>query len=484
MERISCWVLVSVLILVSGQVDAQGTWSLERCINHALENNLGIKQSQLAVEQALLSEQLSRNARHPSLNASSSFGYQFGRTIDPTSNTFSLNALAGQSLGINANATLYNGGRINNQIEQSKLDAMAAREDLLQNKNDIALTVATSFINVLFSKEQTSNAEQRLVLTEKQLENTRKLISAGALPANDVLELEAQQALNQQDIIIQDNAVNTALLNLKLLLQLPADQDFDIEVPSIDVNPSDEVDTWTVEEVYTKAVNNQPFIKAGKYRMESALLQEDIAKANKLPRLSIFGGIDSNYSDQFPEFGDPIVMTVGTDVVVEGIPMLPPGGVPLTIFQDVTIPNNIGTLGYFNQLSDNLGQNIGVALSIPIYNNGQANIAQDQAKLAVLNTEYANEQLDQQLRSDIQQALTDARASKLQLIAAQKSMESRQASFSNTEKRFNLGAVNSLDLSVAKNLLDAAQIDLIVAKYQYLFNVKVVEFYRGEPLKF
>lgn len=476
MKRITSWLLISALILVFSQANAQSKWSLERCIYHALENNLGIKQSQLAVQQAKLTEQLNKNARHPAVNGSTNFGYQFGRTIDPTSNTFSLDALAGQSLGINASATLYNGGRINNQIEQSKLDALAAREDLLQNKNDIALTVATSYINVLFATEQTSNAKQRLALTEKQLENTKRLISAGALPANDVLELEAQQALNQQDIIIQDNAVNTALLNLKLLLQLPADQDFEVEVPKIDVSPDDAVDTWTVDEVYRKAINNQPFIKASEYRLKSAKLQEEIAKSDKMPRLSIFGGIDSNYSDRFPEFGPDIETVIENDVFINGM--------PVTVGQPASIPNRIGTLGYFNQLSDNLGQNIGVSLNIPIYNNGRANIAQDQAKLGVLNTEYANEQLDQQLRSDIQKALTDARASKLQLVASQKSMESRQASFNNTEKRFQLGAVNSLELSVAKNLLDAAQIDLIVAKYQYLFNVKVVEFYRGVPLKF
>lgn len=476
MKRITIWLLISAFILVFSQAKAQSKWSLERCIYHALENNLGIKQSQLAVQQAKLTEELNKNARHPSVNASTNFGYQFGRTIDPTSNTFSLDALAGQSLGINASAILYNGGRINNQIEQSRLDAMAAREDLLQNKNDIALTVATSYINVLFATEQRSNAKQRLALTEKQLENTRKLISAGALPANDVLELEAQQALNQQDIIIQDNAVNTALLNLKLLLQLPADQEIEVEVPNVNVSPDDAIDAWTVDEIYRKAINNQPFIKASEYRLKSAKLQEEIAKSDKMPRLSIFGGIDSNYSDRFPEFGPDIETVIENDVFINGM--------PVTVGQPVSIPNRIGTLGYFNQLSDNLGQNIGVSLNIPIYNNGRANIAQDQAKLGVLNTEYANEQLDQQLRSDIQKALTDARASKLQLVASQKSLASRQASFDNTEKRFQLGAINSLDLSVAKNLLDAAQIDLIVAKYQYLFNVKVVEFYRGVPLKF
>jgi len=219
---------------------AQEVWTLEKCVNYALENNLGIKQSQLVFEQSLLSQELSRNARYPTLNGSSNLVNQFGRTIDPVSNTFSRDVILSQTLGLNASAIIYNGGRINNSIKQSKLDAMAARQDLLQNKNDIALTVATSYINTLFAKERTENAKQQLALTAIQIENTKKLIQAGALPANDILELEAQEALNQQTIIQQENAANLALLNLKLLLQLPADQEFEI------VDPDLELKQWAI----------------------------------------------------------------------------------------------------------------------------------------------------------------------------------------------------------------------------------------------
>ena len=476
MKRTTISILTIVLLFAYTECITQNTWSLERCISHAISENLQIKQSQLTVEQANLTQKLNRNARYPSINGSSSFGYQFGRTIDPVSNTFSLDAFSSQTLGINGSAVLYNGGRINNQIEQSRLDAMAAQEDLLQSKNDIALTIATSFINVLFSKERSANAQQRIELTQKQIENTKKLITAGALPANDILELEAQMAGNEQEIIIQENTLNTALLNLKFLLQLPADEAFDIEVADIEISPDDVVDSWTAEDVYQAAINNQPFIKAGKYRLESANLQEKIAKADKLPRLTIFGGIDSRYSDQAPLFGDPIDVFQTSNVEVNGM--------PVTIGQTFSVPNVTGTVNYFDQLSDNLGQNIGLSLNIPIYNNNRANINQDIAKLGVLNTQYANEQLDQRLRTDIQTAITDAKASKLQLVAAQKNLDSRQASYENTEKIFQLGGVNSLELSIVKNLLETAQVDLIVAKYQYLFNTKVVDFYRGVPLKF
>lgn len=464
------------LLCFNMHLNAQDIWSLEKCVNHALSENLGIKQTQLTVEQANLTEKLNRNSRNPSLNGSSNFGYQLGRTIDPTTNSFSLDAFASQTLGLNASAILYNGGRINNSIEQSKLDAKAAKEDLLQNKNDIALTVATAFINTLFAKERTQNAIQRLDLTAIQIENTSKLIQAGALPANDILDLEAQEALNQQEIILQKNAADLALLNLKLLLQIPVNQPFEIEVPSVKVTADDTIDSWTMEEVYDKAVNTQPFIKAGKYRMESASLQEKIAKAEKLPRLAIFGGIDTRFSDQVPLLGDPINRVIENDIILNGN--------TVTIGQNVDFPNVLGTVGYFDQLSDNLGQNVGLSLNIPIYNNGRANIAQERAKLNMLNTQYSNEQLDQRLKTDIQQAITDAKASKLQLRAAQKALDATKAAFENTEKRFNIGAANSLDLSVTRNRMDAAEIDLIVAKYQYLFNIKVVDFYRGVPITF
>ncbi len=468
---------ILLLLLCSfGQLKAQDVWTLERCVNHALDQNLGIKQSQLLVEQALLTQKFNKNARHPSINGSSSFGYQFGRTIDPTTNSFSLDAFASQTIGVNASAILYNGGRINTLVEQAKLDAMAAKEDLMQDKNDIALTVATAFINTLFAKERTQNAAQRLELTAIQIETTKKLIQAGALPANDILDLEAQEALNQQEIILQKNAADIALLNLKFLLQLPANQAFDIDAPSIDVALDEAVDSWTLDEVYAKAINSQPFIKAGKYRMESASLQQKIAKVDKKPRLVIFGGVDTRFSDQVPLFGNPSDVLIENEVFVNGNPVV--------IGQNVSVPNRIGTVGYFDQLSDNLGQNIGLSLNVPIYNNGRAIIAEDRAKLNMLNAEYSNEQLDQRLRTDIQQAITDAKASKLQLIAAEKALAATKASFDNTEKKFQLGAVNSLDLSLTRNRMDAAEIDLIVAKYQYLFNVKVVDFYRGVPIKF
>jgi len=476
MKKAIYYLLIVTFSTFGSGLKAQDVWSLEKCVNYALENNLGIKQSQLNVTQSLLTEQLNKNARYPSLSGTSNFGYQFGRTIDPTTNTFSRDAFASQTIGLNASAILYNGGRINNSIEQGKLDAMAAREDLMQSKNDIALTVATAYINTLFAKEQTANAEQRLALTLIQIENTKKLISAGALPANDILDLEAQEALNQQEIISQENVANVALLNLKLLLQLPPDQAFEIVDPNIEVVIDDAVDSWTLNEVYAQAVNNQPFIKAGNYRLQSATLGKKIAKSNKLPRLVIFGGIDTRFSDQVPLFGTPLDQAFEQNIVFNGI--------PATIEQIVEVPNIIGTVPYFDQLSDNLGQNIGLSLNVPIYNNSTANIAEERAKLNVLNTEYANQQLDQNLRADIQQALVDAKASKSQLIAAQKALDATEASFENTEKRFNLGAVNSLELSIARNRLDASQIDLVVAKYTYLFNVKVVDFYRGKAITF
>ena len=476
MKEVVVCLILCFYITAQSKVNAQEVWSLEKCISYAIENNLGIKQSQVAFQRTQLTEQLNKNARYPSINGSSSFGYQFGRTIDPTTNVFSPDAFASQTLGLNASAVLYNGGRINNQIEQSKLDAMAAREDLLQNQNDIALTVATSYINTLFAKERTSNAKQQLALTNIQIDNTNKLIEAGALPVNDILDLEAQAALNQQEIILQENIASNALLSLKLLLQLPADEDFDITSPQLDVTIDDDLDTWTLDDIYAQAISNQPFIKAGKYRMESAAIGEKLARASKLPRLVIFGGIDSRFSDQVPLLGDPTIELVDIPVIIDNEPAI--------LGQLRGSPNIIGTVPYFDQLSDNLGQNVGLSLNIPIYNNSQANIAEEQAKLNLLNTEYANEQLNQNLRSDIQQALTDAKASRLQLLAAQKAVSATQAAFENTEKNFSLGGVNSLQLSIARNRFDATKIDLIVAKYQYLFNLKVVDFYRGKAISF
>ena len=462
-----------LLFISSINIQAQEVWSLQKCVAYAQENNLTIQQSRLLIEQAKLNEQLGKYSRYPSLNASSAFGYQFGRTIDPTTNTFITEGIGGQTLNLDAGISLYNGGRINNSIKQSKINREAAEADLMQSSNDITLLIATTYLNVLFAKEQLTASKQRLALTNEQKKQTQKLISSGAIPANDILDVDAQIARNEQDLVAQENNLSISLLNLKQLLQLAPDFELDVEVPNIDWDENADIDALKLAGVYEQAVLTQPFIKAGELRLKSAEMQVDIAKADLMPSIGLFGGIDSRYSTKSPEFSDSeIQLGNPIPVVING------NASSIQTFG----PLQTGEVSYFSQINDNLGQSIGLNIRIPIYNNHRTKISMEQAKLNISSTLIQNEQAKQQLKTDIQTAITNAKASRKQMDASMKTVNATKAAYENASKKFTLGAINSFELSQAKNQFDNAQVESIVAKYDYIFKLKVVDFYRGKQI--
>ncbi len=460
---------------LSISLQAQNSWSLEKCIQHALNNSLSVKQAGLAVKQAELTDTGNRFARYPNLNASASYSTQFGKSIDPTENTFTTERIGGSTIGLSSSVILYNGNRITNTIKQGQLDLQAAREDMNQTNNDIALSVANAYINILFAEEQLANAQKRAELTQEQLEQTDKLIRAGSLPQNDRLDILANIARDQQTIVSQQNSVDIAYLELKNILQLEPNFDLKIERPeNIKIPATSPVDGLKLRSVYNTALNAQPFIRAGQYRLQSAEIGVDIAKADLLPSLRLFGNIDTRYS------------TLGREIVGEQTRVFPQTIVFMgqeTSFDIVQTVDVYDESPYFNQLNDNLGQLLGVRLDIPIFNNLRGKLGVELAELNIENTKIAIEQNKQQLKSNIQTAIANARAAKEQLAASERTVSALQASYENAQKKFNLGAINTFELTTAKNTLDTAEVDFIVAKYDYLFKLKIVDYYQGKPIR-
>lgn len=467
-----------VLLLTIQITTAQEVWSLKKCVEYAQTNSLTVKQADLTIRNNALSEEGAKAERLPSVNANMNVGAQLGRTIDPTTNEFRNDATAFNSMQLNADMILYNGNRINNSIEQSKIDIAAAKADAKQIQNDISLSVATAYLNILFAKEQLSNAKNRLELTKAQLEQTDKLIKAGTLPAADRLEIVSAMAQDEQAIITQQNNLDIGYLNLKNLLELPPNTDIEIESPpSLENLPAFISPDVTFDNVYQQALSSQPQIQAGDLRLKSADLGVKIAKAQTLPRLVLFGGLTSNYSSQARDFDNP---TSITPFFRDPVPVII-DDVPRTI-QTQGFDLEFPKFTYFEQIERNFGQNFGVSLNIPIYNNGTARIAMERAELSKLQNEVSNKQIKQQLRSDVQTAIANAKAARKQLTAAEKSVEALEAAYENTGKRYKLGAVNTFDYTTSKNNLDRAQVDLIVAKYDYLFKLKIVDFYQGKTI--
>lgn len=474
-------VLFISCFLVS-ESSAQTSWSLERCIQYAQQNSLTVKQAEYAIESAQLQEKSSRSEVYPSLNASGSFGVQAGRTIDPTTNDFVNQSVSFNSFGVNASATLFNGFRIKNSIKQSKIDVKAAQQDAAATNNNLALSIASAYLQILLSEEQAANATRQLTQANEQLTQTDKLINAGVLPENDRLDILAQVALNEQTVVQAENSVEAAYLNLKQLLELEPSKEIKVEKPEVVIPESANPDVMTLNDVYTRALTTQPQIEAGELRAESAAVGIEIAKSGKLPSLAVFGGLSSNWSSAAKDFSNPVL--VGAPVITNGpaIPVLI-NGADATLSQPIVDQEvKFNDLPYGEQLSQNFGQNIGVSLNVPIFNNFRNDINIERAELSIKNQQVANQQAKQRLKSDIQTAIANARASKKSYEAAQRAFAAADAAFVNGEKRFNLGAINTFEFSTAKANLDRAEIDLTTAKYQYLFNLKVVDFYVGKDL--
>ncbi|MFQ5448804.1 MAG: TolC family protein, partial [Saprospiraceae bacterium] len=257
-------------------------------------------------------------------------------------------------------------------------------------------------------------------------------------------------------------------------MQLDPGINIKIERPAFTIPAGANPDALKFNEVYFSALSTQPQIKADEYRLESATIGVDLARSALYPSISIFGGIDTRWSS-----ASKTVISTTPSVQEQTIFI---DQTPVTVGFPVDIPT-LDNTPYFDQLDQNFGQSVGFSISLPIYNNGRNSINVARARVSILNAKVQSDQTKQQLKSEVQQAIANVRAARRTLEASEKTVAAAKASFENAEKRFDLGAINTLELTTARNNLDLAETDLIVAKYDYLFRLKIIDFYFGRELK-
>ncbi len=472
-------ILVFCFSLFGSTIFAQEIWSLEKCVTQAQNNSLTIRRSQLNVSQAELTEKGSKLERLPYLNASISGGWQFGRTIDPSTNIFRSRDIGTNNISISTGIIIFDGFRINNNIKQAKLDLAAGKADLEDANLTIAVNVAAAYLNILFAEDQLVNGENRMKQSIDQLKQTDRLIQAGTLPENDRLQLLAQIATDEQFVITQENTVELTYLSLKNLLELEPDYDLIIEHPDLST-PDASIEVFTFDALYQQSLLNQPMIRANDLRYESALYDEKIAKSGMTPTLTAFGNVRSDVATDVTDFSNPNLDNTYYELGEEGPYQV--NGVDVLVAPYDLKGVEFSNLGYWDQLDRNFGQSVGLTLSIPIYNNSRNKIAVERARLNVINTEITNEQTKQQLKTDVMRAITDAKAAKKQLEASQKSLDALEASYLNNEKKYKLGAINTFEFTTSKNQLDQAVVDHTIAKFDYIYKLKIVDYYRGEEI--
>lgn len=457
-------------------VVAQDTWTLEECITYAIEQSLTVEQAEINLQSAGVNQKEAKDSRWPSLNANVGTGLNFGRVINPSTNSFETDNSIFSNYGISSGVNIFAGNRINNSIKRNNLDVDAATSDLKQARVGLALDVATAFLNALFAKENLRNAEKKRELSQKQLDQIDKLIAAGSRPASERYDILAQISLDEQEVVQFDNSITQAHLVLKHHMRLEPEYDLQLENPDINEDILSRIDTYTFDQVYEAALHTQPQVQAQEARIESSILDEKIAQGARYPTLSMSASAGTNTTDLDKFVSESTV----SREAVSGVYV---DGMPDRVEQDV-FNNTLSQTPYGDQINNNLGYGVSLNLTIPIYNNYRNKAVVDRAHLNVLRAQNVDEQIKQQLKTEIQNALASARAAKESLEASQAALDAAEIAYTNSEKRFNLGALNSYDLINAQNRLDSARVNLTISKFDYTFRILIVEYYMGKGLKY
>lgn len=481
MKKIHCLLIVLTLVGLNN-LNSQDVWSLEKCILHSQDASISVNQAELSIRQAHVTLNQAKQSRLPSLSGNANVGWNFGRTVDPTTNEFITETFFSNRYGLSSNVILFNGMQINNSIKQSKIDLEASRNETEQVRRDVALTVASNYLNVLFAIENIEISERQLVLSRQQLDRTLKEIDAGRLPAAERLNLEAQIAQSEQMLIQSRNAHDIAILQLKQVLRLDPSFPFEVVAPE-GVPVSTDPDMVDFEEAFAEAQKNRPDLYGQGLRVQSADLGVKLAKGDFLPTVSAFGSLGSAYSNQAREIIDFTEVDATTSVVINSTdPNFPISDVPIEITTKNTIPIT-DKPSYSTQLDNNLSYGFGFSVGIPIYRNGITKSSVQRAKLNAINSQLQYDQILENLKIAVQQSIADARAAKKKLEASEKSLNAQKLAFDNTNKRLEIGAANTFEWESQKTQMENAEIQVLIDKYDYLFKIKILEFYLGKPLK-
>ncbi|MFD0931730.1 TolC family protein [Psychroflexus salinarum] len=477
MRSIKSFTLVTIVLCLGLQVQAQDTsipsqWTLEACVRYAMDNNISIKQSRLNQENADISRSEAIGNYLPSLNGSISNSWNSGLTQNVTTGILENQTVRNLSANATVGLTLFDGLRNLRTFQKAKLEQLASQYSLQLMKDDIALFVANAYLQILVNKQQLAVLIEQNNVTKDQIELTRKTVEIGTAPEGDLLEIEATDADEEQQIIVAENNLRISKINLAQTLLLENYQNFDIADEEYDV-PLTDILSNTPEEIVARAKQERYEVKVAEQDLEIAEKDIEIARSQLYPTLNGFVNYNTRESDRGRTVGGGIDPNEPTREI----------GIVEATGQTVVAPNfrveTAGPSSFFDQLSRNDGYTYGVQLNVPIFNGFTTRNQIKRAEVAAKRAEFQLDQTELDLEANVYQAYVDAQGSAKAYEAAIKAVESQELAFEYAQQRFEVGVSNAFELSQSKFRLTNAQNRLINAKYDYIFNLKVLELYFG-----
>lgn len=449
MKSIAIISLLTMVLFVSGTGKAQETWSLQKCISYAQENNIQIRQQAISVNYSKNQLQSAKWKKFPTLNSQLSQNYSTGlsRTQNYTYEKFNSNE---EDFSLQASVDVFNGFVKKNTIRQREFELKSSLEDLNKAKDDIAMQITSAYLEILMDKELLDVAKVQLDITQGQEDKIAKTVEAGSLPPGKLLEVQAQFAKEDLQVVEAENNLQLAVVGLEQILDIKPSKDFQVEVPNLSMIDKSSV-IGSSDEVFTEAVALRPEIKSAEYKLKSYEMQLEVSKGSLYPTLSLGANYFTRYNNKFYNYSS------SGDIS---------GKIPLS-----------------DQLRNNAQKNIGLTLNIPIFNQYQSKMQISNARLQLDNSALDLQNQKNNLRKEIEKAYANAVAALKRYHSNEKAVTSMKEAFRYNEEKYNLGTVSSYDYNDAKNNLTKAESDLLQAKYEYIFRTKILDFYKGVPIK-
>ncbi len=438
---------LSLSLAISLYSVSQTKWDLRRCVDWAVANNISVKQSDIMARVSAITLKQSKMGQFPTANVGANLGEQFGRSIDPNTNTFTNTQLLYTSWSFQTGVSLFNWFSQKNNIAANELDAKTAKVSVEKLKNDISLNVAAAYLQVLSARAQAEIALAQVQLTRNQLDLTRKQVNAGALPELNAAELEAQYARDTASYIASMATYENNVIQLKAVINVDMAEPFEVDIPPVDRIPVEPLAELQPETVYTLALKNLPQSKINQFRLEASQKRFQSVKGTQYPTFSMFGSLQTNSTDKAIDF-----------------------------FTGQKI-------GLFKQYDQNFRQSVGLGLQVPIFNGWRTRANVERSRLDIQNVKLQNDQDNLNLKRDIYSSYQSAVSAINTYNANKKSLQTAEYSFELSRKRYEAGLSNTLQYITNQNNLTLARIRLIQSQFDYVFRLKVLEFYKGQGIR-
>ncbi|MCW3122673.1 MAG: TolC family protein [Flavipsychrobacter sp.] len=447
------FILLSINTYAQPVAGSTNVWTLQRCVQYAVEHNISIKQDSLSARLARYTLKQSELSQLPSLNVNGSLSRSFGRSINPATNQFvdaSYNSLVPTASG---NLLLFGWLQVRNTIEKNRLLLEASLADLDQLKDDISVNVANGFLAAVLAEEQINVSRNQVALSKAQLDQTRAFADAGRLPELNVAQLESQLATDSSNLINSIANYNSSVLDLKTLLNLDFATPFTLQVPDVKIEDQFAVYNTEPAEIFQKARMHFGSIKGSELRVKSAQKLVASSKGSLYPQLSLGYQVGTNWASNYESV-----------TYVNGVPVYS------------VIPFN-------TQFNNNFREGISLNLNVPIFNSWQGQYAVRQSQINLAQSQLNEYNAELTLKQNVYKAHNNALNSIQKYYAAKRADEAAKRALDFARKRYDLGLTSTVDLLVTQNSEFAAAANLVGAKYDLIFKLKLVDYYLGKELK-